>query len=207
MITYCSSLRRYSLGSIVAYLTPIKYCMKIPNRLVEYSHHTWCLVVLNGPSGDLIPDLPVETFGCNGNFLRRRLDHVVALDQARVQLARQHSRPVWTRPRFCKSRDIPVPDTHAIFNDSGNAAIWAAHMLYNRIVIAGADSWLGGETRTVCDEIYEVNAKKGKLPPIWLRKFSEWSAQTQNEYVFVWPEASDSVKTITLAEFCTKYTV
>jgi hypothetical protein len=100
-----------------------------------------------------------------------------------------------------------VPDAHSIFNDSGNAAIWAAHNTYNRVVIIGADSWLGGDTRTVCDELYTVNTKKHKLPPIWLRKFTEWSAQTQNEYVFVWPEPSEIVKTITLAEMIAKYKV
>jgi hypothetical protein len=185
----------------------LKYCMKIPARMTEYLHRSWCLVVLNGPSGDLVPDLPVETFGCNGNFLRRRLDHVVSLDHHRIQFARQHGRKVWTRPRFCKAGDIPVPDTHSIFNDSGNAAIWAAHNTYNRIVIIGADSWLGGENRTVCDELYHVADKKPKLPPIWFRKFQEWSAQTQHEYTFVWPNPVENVQTITLSEFCTKYTV
>lgn len=181
--------------------------MKIPARMTEYLHRSWCLVVLNGPSGDLVPDLPVETFGCNGNFLRRRCDHVVSLDHPRVQFARQHGRTVWTRPRFCKAGDIPVPDTHAIFNDSGNAAIWAAHMTYNRVVIIGADSWLGGEQHTVCRELYHVSDKKQKLPPIWFRKFQDWSGQTPNEYTFVWPTAVAGIQTITLAEFCTKYTV
>jgi hypothetical protein len=181
--------------------------MKIPARMTEYLHHTWCLVVLNGPSGDFVPDLPVETWGCNGNFQRRRIDHVVALDHHRVQYARQHGRTVWTRPRFCKANDVPVPDVHSIFNDSGNAAIWAAHNTYNRVVIIGADSWLGGDNRTVCDELYSVSTKKGKLPPIWLRKFTEWSAQTATEYVFVWPEPSEIVKTITLAEMIAKYKV
>jgi hypothetical protein len=181
--------------------------MKIPARMTEYLHRSWCLVVLNGPSGDLVPDLPVETFGCNGNFLRRRIDHVVSLDHQRIQFARQHGRTVWTRPRFCRTGDVPVPDTHTIFNDSGNAAIWAAHMMYNRIVIIGADSWLGGDTRTVCDELYHVADKKAKLPPIWFRKFTEWSAQTQHEYTFVWPEPVKGAQTITLSEFCTKYPV
>ena len=154
-----------------------------------------------------MPDLDVETFGCNGNFQRRRLDHVVSLDHQRVQYARKAGRQVWTRPRFCRAGDIPVPDTHSIFNDSGNAAIWAAHMLYNRIVVIGADSWLGGEHRTVCRDLYSVSDKKDKLPPIWLRKFTEWSGVTQHTYEFVWSEPSKTVKTITLRDFTGKYSL
>lgn len=180
--------------------------MQIPARNTKYKPD-WCLVVLNGPSGDVVPDLPVETWGCNGNFLRRRLDHVVALDLPRVQFARQHDRWVWTRPRFCKAYDVPVPDQHSVFNDSGNAAIWAAHMLYDHIVIVGADAWMGADSRTVCDELYSVNAKKGKLPPRWRRQFTEWSGQTPNRYVFVWPEPQKDLETITLSQFATKYQV
>lgn len=167
----------------------------------------WCLVVLNGPSGDLVPDLPVETWGCNGNFLRRKIDHVVALDRHRVSFARRHNRAVWTRPRYCRTGDHAVPDLTDMLTDSGNAAIWAAHLHYQRIVIAGADSWLGGATRTVCDELYEVNAKKAKLPPRWRSRFLQWSSQTTNDYVFVWPDAQPDLETMTLHEFATKYCV
>jgi hypothetical protein len=179
--------------------------MKIPDRSPAFRDREWCLVVLNGPSGELVPDLPVETFGCNGNFLNRRLDHVVALDLKRVQFAREHNHRVWTRPGFCRRGDVPVPDIHSLFNDSGNAAIWAAHNLYNNIVIAGADSWLGGETRTVCDELYEVSDKKEKLPPRWFRQFLAWSGQTQNTYTFVWPTLKLGVKTISVARLLDKY--
>lgn len=181
--------------------------MNIPDRNPAFRDREWCLVVLNGPSGELVPDLPVETFGCNGNFLNRRLDHVIALDLKRVQFARQYRRWVWTKPQFCKRGDVPVPDLYQIFNDSGNAAIWAAHHYYNDIVIIGADSWLGGETRTVCDSLYDVNPKKSKLPPIWRRKFLEWSGQTQNRYTFIWQEPQKDLETITLAQFSNKYIV
>lgn len=165
------------------------------------------MVVLNGPSGDLVPDIDVETFGCNGNFLRRRIDQLICLDLPRIQLARKHKRQIWTRPRFCKSGDTPVPDINQVYNDGGNAAIYAAHLTYDHIVIIGADSWMGADTRTVCDELYSVNPKKGKLPGMWRRRFIEWSSQTPNKYVFVWPEPQKDLQTITLAEFCTKYTV
>jgi len=178
---------------------------KIPSRLPQYSHLDHCVVVLNGPTGDLVPDLNCETFVCNGNFMRRRWDHIVSLDHPRVQFARSHGHSVWTRPRFCRNQDIAVPDTHTIFNDSGNAAIWAAHNLYNTILIAGADSWLGGETRTVCSELYVVSDKKAKLPPIWLRKFLDWSSQTQNQYIFVWPTLKKDVKTLRLEQVIAKY--
>lgn len=168
---------------------------------------SWCLVVLNGPSGDLVPDLEVETFGCNGNFLRRRIDQVVALDLPRVQLAHRYGRKIWTRPRFCKAGDRAVPDVNQVYNDAGNAAIWAAHLDYNDIVIVGADAWMGGETQTVCSTLYSVNPKKGKLPGIWRRRFLEWSGQTQNRYTFVWQEPQKDLETITLAQFVAKYSL
>lgn len=179
--------------------------MTIPERLPQYRDQDYCLVRLNGPSGDLVPDLEMETWVCNGNFLRHRGDHVVALDHPRVQFARQHGRSVWTRPRFCRGPDIPVPDNQNIFNDSGNAAIWAAHNRYQTIYIAGADAWLGGEIRTVCDELYPVATKKPKLPPIWFRRFGEWSSQTTNQYVFIWPTLKLGVKTLSLEKFLAKY--
>lgn len=179
--------------------------MNIPLKKSQYSTKDTCLVVLNGPSGDLVPDLDLETFVCNGNFLRRRWDHIVTLDHKRVLFARQHGHNIWTRARFCRSGDVPVPDIHSVFNDSGNAAIWAAHNLYNNIVIAGADSWLGGETRTVCDELYEVSDKKEKLPPRWFRQFLAWSGQTQNTYTFVWPTLKLGVKTISVSRLLDKY--
>ena len=167
-----------------------------------------CLVVLNGPTGDLVPDLGVETFVCNGNFLRRRWDHIVSLDHQRVQFARQHGHSVWTRPRFCRRGDRPVPDTHTIFNDSGNAAIWAGAQLYRTVIIAGADSWLGGATRTVCDELYHVADKKAKLPPIWYRRFLGWSAEyTQHRFIFVWPEPQKDCETMPVEDVIAKYMV
>ena len=169
--------------------------------------NAWCLVVLNGPSGDLVPDLPVETFGCNGNFLRRRIDHLVCLDLPRVKLARQHRRQIWTRPRFCRSGDRPIPDVNQIYNDGGNAAIWAAHLTYDHVVIVGADAWLGATTRTVCDELYEVSTKKTKLAGVWRRRFLDWSGQTPNRYVFVWPQPDPDLETVTLHQFATKYQV
>jgi hypothetical protein len=188
------------------YLGMVKYPMqKLPEPLPQYSHHSHCLVVLNGPSGDLVPDLDCETFVCNGNFQRRRADHVVSIDRHRVQFAREHGRTVWTRPRFCRTGDYPVPDNHNIFNDSGNAAIWAAHNLYQTIIIAGADSWLGGDTRTVCDELYTVADKKLKLPPIWFRKFQEWTGPTSNTYIFVWPTLKLGVRTLTWQRVRDKY--
>lgn len=179
--------------------------MKIPAKLSQYCTKDSCLVVLNGPSGDLVPDLDCETFVCNGNFLRRRWDHIVTVDQKRVQFAREHGHSIWTRPRWCRPDDVPVPDQHSIFNDSGNAAIWAAHNLYNHIIIAGADAWLGGETRTVCDQLYEVSHKKGQLPPRWFGQFRAWTGQTQNTYTFVWPTLKLGIKTITLDRLRDKY--
>jgi hypothetical protein len=181
--------------------------MTFSSKLPQYQDQEWALVVLNGPSGDAVPDLGLETFVCNGNFLRRRWDHIVSLDHQRVQFARQHGHAVWTRPRFCRRNDRPVPDTHSIFNDSGNAAIWAAHTSYNRILIAGADSWLGGELRTVCDEIYPVATKKDKLPPRWFTQFQAWSGQTPCEFVFIWPTLKLGVKTQPLSRVLTKYNV
>lgn len=178
---------------------------KLPQPLEQYRDLEHCLVVLNGPSGDSVPDLGCETFVCNGNFLRRRADHVVSIDHHRVQFARQHGRTVWSRPRFCRGGDYPVPDNHNIFNDSGNAAIWAAHNLYQTIIIAGADSWLGGETRTVCDELYTVADKKQKLPPIWFQRFRDWTSQTANTYVFVWPTIKLGIRTQRLEQVLTKY--
>lgn len=168
---------------------------------------SWVLVVLNGPSGDFIPDLPVTTFGCNGNFLRRRIDHVVCMDLKRLKLARQHHRSVYTRPRWCRSGDHAVPDQAQTFNDSGNAAIWAAHLMSPRVVIVGADAWMGGATRTVCDELYEVLPKKDKLGPIWRRRFVQWSSQTTTSFEFVWHEPQQDLQTITLSQFRDKYTV
>lgn len=167
----------------------------------------WCLVVLNGPSGDLVPDLPVPTWGCNGNFLRRRIDHLVCLDLPRVRLARQHRREIWTRPRFCRSGDHAIPDQGQLFNDGGNAAIWAASQTHDHIVVIGADAWLGGQTRTVCDELYEVSTKKTKLAGVWRRRFLTWSQAMTTQVSFVWPHAVPDFKTITLHEFSTKYTV
>jgi hypothetical protein len=181
--------------------------MKIPNRLPQYQHRSTALVVLNGSSGDLVPDLDLETFGCNGNFLRRRLDHVVSLDHPRVQFARQHGRTVWTRPRFCRSGDIRVPESHTIFNDSGNAAIWAAHQLYDHVIIAGADSWLGGESWTVCRELYAVSDKKAKLPGMWFRKFLDWSSQTSGNFEFIWTQPHEKVKIIGISDVINKYSV
>jgi hypothetical protein len=100
-----------------------------------------------------------------------------------------------------------VPDNFNIWNDSGNAAIWAAHTMYQDIVIVGADAWLGGEEYTVCRELYEVADKKPKLPPIWFRRFLDWSGQTTNNYIFVWPTIKIGVKTQRLEQVLTKYFV
>jgi hypothetical protein len=98
-----------------------------------------------------------------------------------------------------------VPEVNNTLNDSGNAAIWAAHLLYDDIVVVGADAWLGGESRTVCDELYPVAAKKSKLGPIWLRRFLDWSGQTQMRVTFVRAEPHDLVPTLTLAQLDAKY--
>ena len=179
----------------------------LPKKLPQYSTKDHALVVLNGPSGDEMPDQDCETFVCNGNFLRRRWDHIVSLDHQRIQFARQHGHGVWTRPRFCRGQDIPVPDNFNVFNDSGNAAIWAAHTMYQDIIIVGADSWLGGEEYTVCRELYEVANKKPKLPPIWFKRFLDWSGQTTNNYIFVWPTIKLGVKTQRLEQVLAKYFV
>lgn len=163
------------------------------------------LVILNGPSGDLVPDTDLETWVCNGNFLRRRYDHVVSFEAKRLKLIREHGcSSVWTKLVLLRARENLVDCN--LFYDTGNAAIWSAAQRDQHIIIAGADAWMGADDITVCNEIYETRKKPLTVGRRWSGKFHRWSrSYPEHAFEFVWPEPVEGYKTLTVELFKTKY--
>jgi hypothetical protein len=165
--------------------------------MVSQSPH---LVVLNGASGDTIPDVSLTTWVINANFLRRRYDHVVSFESERLRLIRQHQcTSVWARDDLAQPGEHPIPQIH--FYDSGNAAIWAAVQHSRKVYVAGADAWMGGATDSVCRAIYPMPDKKTQIGAKWSGKFLRWSTQYPGTVVFVWPKPVPGFDTITAEDF------
>lgn len=138
-----------------------------------------CLVVLPGALPHEIPDLSCARIVCDTDWHTHDCDHIVTLDLMTAAVARAHSFPVWTRARWCRSHDSAVPDWIVSVS---TAAIWAAHLISDHVIIAGGDAWLAAPDASL-----------------------DWTGQTVNTYTWVTPTMRLGRRTQSLDQLQAKY--